>query len=269
MPIDSDDARKAVYEELKKFDDEMRKNKEHNDLLDANEAQKGARKVKRDEAAETTRHKRAGKSTKARDEFIQKHREFKAGSLKAYDNFVAAMMEIATLVQAWSKSIDADVSGLLTGPMKDFVTANLYDMGAALITAASDVAKHRELAAVLTKKPTEMVEVTSTGDLNFKLFKNDPDVAAEIAQAAAEGRKVPEDFLENADNANRAAMVFLVRSAGYEFDRDQGGFKHEDTGIELKQDDLARIVKSADFEALIGDAMENCLSEESRATPGP
>jgi len=261
------DAMAALYDELKKFDDDdVKKNKEHNALLDAEQAKEAARQEKRKEASATTKQERSDKRTKAGDEFIQKHKEFKQGSLKAYDNFVAAMMEIAGLVQAWGKSINADTWALLAGPALDLMTSTIPEAAAAAIASARRVSEY-ELAAVLTKTPLEMVRVTAEGDLEFDLFKNDTDVATKIKQAVAEGKKVPEYFLENADQANRAAMMLLVRSAGYEFDSVQGGFKHEDKGL-LTQDNLASLVQSANFEALIGDALENYLSKGSAPAPG-
>ena len=251
----SRDAMAAEYDKLKGFDDKVRAEKEHNALLDAKQAEEAARQAKREEAAETTRNNRTRKSTKAQEEYKQKHKEFKAGSLKAYDNFVAAMMEIATLMQAWSNSINADIWALAGGPMKDWLTSNLHDLGAVAIACATEVAEHRELASVLEKNPIEMVQVNSDGGLEFELFKDDPVVKAKIDKAKNEGKIVPENFLENADHANRAAMMFLVRKAGYDYDSVQDNFKKN--GQPLDKDALENIVKSADFEALIGDALEN------------
>lgn len=252
------DAMAAEYDKLKKFDDEVKKNKEHNALLDANAAKEAARDAKRDEASATTKQERSEKRTKASDEFIQKHKEFKQGSLKAYDNFVAAMMEIAGLVQAWGKSINADTWALLAGPAWDLATSTLPEAAAAAIASARRVSEY-ELAAVLTKKPIDMVNVSPTGDLNFESFAND----AKIIQAKAEG-KVPPNFVEHADKANEAAIMFLVKNDGYVFDSVQGGYMKGTQ--QLTPVDLKRIVNSADFEAQITHVMENHPSAPTPAS---
>jgi|GEM_PF-2498229 len=252
------DAMAAEYDKLEKFDDDVKKNKEHNALLDAEQAKEAARQEKRKEASATTKQERSDKRTKAGDEFIQKHKEFKQGSLKAYDNFVAAMMEIAGLVQAWGKSINADTWALLAGPLWDLMTSTIPEAAAAAIASARRVSEY-ELAAVLTKKPLDMVTVSSTGDLKFKSFANDPG----IKQARADGKKVPEDFCKHADKANEAAIIFLVQDDGYDYSPAQGGWMK---GAEqLTQVDLERIVNSADFEAQITHVMEN---HSPAPTPG-
>tara|TARA_R110002126_G_scaffold187410_1_gene336048 strand:+ start:46615 stop:47382 length:768 start_codon:yes stop_codon:yes gene_type:complete len=240
------------YDKLKKFADSAKKNKEHNDLVDANAAQKAARDAKREETLETTKQKRSSKSAKYAEKFKAVYGEYKKSSLKAYDNFVAAMMEIAGLMQAWSKSINADTYALLGGPLKDLITSKLRDLAVGVVASAFRVAEHRELAAVLTKKPIDMVTVTPDGALVFKSFEHDPDVQQDIA---ASGKKVPPNFFKEADEANRAAMMFLVRNDGFVYDNTQDVFVKN--GQKLEQADLARLVASADFGALINDTMEN------------
>jgi len=252
------------YDKLKKFDDAVKENKERNALLDAEQAKENARQAKREEASATTKQERRNKSTKAGDDFIQKHKEFKQGSLKAYDNFVAAMMEIAGLVQAWGKSVNADIWTLLAGPLWDLATSTLPNAAAAAIASARRVSEY-ELAAVLTKNPLDMVAVSPSGNLDFKSFEDERDVLDKIAES---GKAVPPNFFEDANKANEAAIMFLVKKDGFVFDTDLGGFMKG--GQKLEQADLVRIVKSANFEEQIRDVMENHPDNPSPPAPsGP
>lgn len=253
----TDDSKKELLrtygEDLKKYDAEMKRIKEQNDLLAANVAQEEARNAKKQAAHEEKVDKRYSKSQKAQDKLSKHLENMKDSGLKGYESFATSMMDIAGLAQDFSKSLNADVWAYLAGPFKDgFVDS--------LPSAASDFAKQAKEQTIpldyFDIPPLELVKVTDDGKLNFTSFEDNPRLA---------DKNIPQDLLHKADIANRAAVNFLIRDAGYECDTSDGVYKKE--GRNLNPEDLENILSSANFKEQVDKAIKNVHTYEEELNP--
>jgi len=251
--------------ELKNFDKEMKEKikeneriKEHNDLIKANDAQEAARQAKATEAHETKVDKRFRKSDEKSKLFADKIKGMKDTGLKTYETLASSLGEIAGLSLVFSKSIHADIWAYLTGPMMDKAMSAL-----SLAVAASQLRKEAEEKEIpldfLERPPLDMVDVVD-GALRFENFE---DNQALIDQG------IPQDFLHKADIANRAAVNFLIRDAGYGYNSAEGHFyKHDEAGNikKLEQEDLNDVLNSANLKVQVEKAMKD-MGLENEATP--
>lgn len=248
-----DDSKKDVMEAYKKAvksnDTLTQKDKELKDIAAANlrdaKIQQNAAQAEALKAAKAViSKKRENKLDEAIQNFDRKHQGMKENLFKGYDTFMSAMGDIGALSLAMSEALNAQMWAVLAGPMMDMGVSlaklPFTKSVDAVVWAANELSKkidaHGLPPELLKISPLEMVSVSKSGELKFESFTDRDELVKE-------GSDIHPDLLRAADSANIAAVTYLVKNAGYEYNSGDNCYQKND-GTKLKQEDLGLIINN-------------------------